>query len=109
MTDMKIGTDWLGTIFFLIFIALGIALFNTSLIFNGDSNTLIEATTYTDRRMAEQKVYVEQRTIELREEYMGITQRQSVYNRHLIFLTCIANKTIDECKQEQKELDQLQH
>lgn len=107
MADMKIGIGWLGTIFLLIILTLGITLLNTSLIFRGDSNTLKDSTTYTDQRMVEQKVYVDHRTLELREEYMGIAQRQDTSNRYLILLTCTAKKTMSKCKQEQKELDQL--
>ncbi|WP_353740750.1 hypothetical protein WHX55_15730 [Pseudomonas fluorescens] len=108
MADMKLGVGWLGTIFFLIVLCFGTTLFNTSLIYRGDSNTLQESTTYTDRRMAEQKVYVDQRSLELRAEYLGIARQQSTTNRHLIFLTCTAKKTVTECKKEQEELDQLQ-
>lgn len=108
MADMKVGVGWLGTIFFLIISTIGLSLFNTSLIFNGDSNTLKESTSYTDRRMVEQKVYVDQRTLDLREEYLGIARQQAISNRYLIFLTCTAKKTTSECKKEQKELDQLQ-
>lgn len=108
MADIKIGKGWLVTIFFLIALTLGFTALNTSLIFRGDTNTLNASTLYTDRRMAEQKVYVDQRSVELREEYMGITQRQGVSNRYLIFLTCTATHTVTECKKEQKELDQLQ-
>lgn len=108
MADMKIGVGWIGTIFFLIILTFGFTSYNTVMIFRGDSNTLKESTFYTDNRMAEQKVYVDQRTLELREEYMGIAQRQDTSNRYLILLTCTAKKTMSECEKEQKELDQLQ-
>ena len=108
MSDMKLGTGWLGTIFFLIFIALGMSFLNTSMIFSGDSNTLKESTNYTDSRMAEQKIYVDRRTLDLREEYLGIARQQSTTNRYLIFLTCTTKKTATECKKEQEALDQLQ-
>ncbi|MDR6913526.1 hypothetical protein J2X66_000373 [Pseudomonas sp. 3296] len=108
MADMKIGMGWLGTIFFLIALIFGLSLFSISLVFNGDSDTLKKSTAYTDQRIIEQKVYVDHRTLELREEYMGIAQRQDTSNRYLILLTCTAKKTMSECKQEQRELDQLQ-
>lgn len=108
MADMKVGMGWLGTIFFLIAFTFGFTLFNTSLIFNGDTKTLKESTTYTDSRMAEQKVYVDQRTLDLREEYLGIARQQATSNRYLILLTCTAKKTMSECKKEQEDLDQLQ-
>jgi hypothetical protein len=107
MADMKIGMGWLGTIFLLIILTLGFTSYNTVMIFRGDSNTLKESTLYIDRRMAEQKVYVDQRSIELKEEYMSIAQRQDIAIHHLIFLTCTTTHTFAECKQEQKELDQL--
>jgi hypothetical protein len=109
MADMKIGMGWLGTIFFLIALTFGFTIFNTSLIFNGDAKTLNESTSYTDRRMLEQKVYVDKRTLDLREEHLGIARQQAISNRYLILLTCTARKTISECRQEQEELDQLQH
>lgn len=108
MADMKIGTGWLGTIFFLIILTFGLTSYNAVMISRGDSNTLRESSLYTDKRMAEQKVYVDHRTLELREEYMSIAQRQDTSNRYLILLTCTAKKTMNECKKEQKELDQLQ-
>lgn len=108
MADIKIGVGWLNTIFFLIVIALGLSALNTSLIFKGDANTLKDSIAYTDRRMADQKVYVDQRSLELREEYLGIARQQSTTNRHLIFLSCTAKKTVSECKKDQEELDQLQ-
>jgi hypothetical protein len=109
MADTNIGSGWIKTIFFLIALSIGFSIFNTSLIFKGDANTLRESSSYTDRRMAEQKVYVEKRTLELREEYLGIARQQSTTNRYLIFLSCTAKKTTSECKKDQEELDQLQH
>ncbi|PBJ21656.1 hypothetical protein BSF44_35190 [Pseudomonas sp. ACN8] len=108
MADINIGKGWLGTFLFFILLSLAIGIFNTSQISNGDSHTLKESTSYTDRRMAEQKVYVDQRSLELREEYLGIARQQSTTNRYLIFLSCTTKKTTSECKQEQEELDQLQ-
>ncbi|WP_289140120.1 hypothetical protein [uncultured Pseudomonas sp.] len=108
MADMKLGMGWLGTIFFFIVLCLGITIFNTLLIFSGDTQTLKESTNYTDSRMTEQKVYVDQRTLDLREEYLGIARQQATSNRYLILLTCTAKKTMSECKKEQEELDQLQ-
>ncbi|MBK3455163.1 hypothetical protein NHF39_13540 [Pseudomonas proteolytica] len=108
MADMKLGMGWLGTIFFFIVLCLGITIFNTSLIFSGDAKTLKGSTTYTDSRMAEQKVYVDQRTLDLREEYLGIARQQATSNRYLILLTCTAKKSMSECKKAQEELDQLQ-
>jgi hypothetical protein len=102
MTSIRAGSGWLGTIFFLIVLCLGISAFNTSLIFNGDARTLRESITYTERK-------IDHRTIELREEYMGITRQQAKTNRYLIYLTCTAKKTTSECRKEQEELDQLQH
>jgi hypothetical protein len=108
MADMKIGVGWIGTIFFLIILTFGFTSYNTVMIFRGDSNTLKESTLYTDNRMAEQKVYVDQRTLDLRQEYLGIARQQAISNRYLIFLTCTAKKTTSECKKEQEELDQFQ-
>ena len=108
MADIKIGSGWLKAIFFFIALTLALSAFNTSQIFNGDAHTLKESTTYTDRRMAEQKVYVDQRSLELREEYLGIARQQSTTNRYLIFLSCTAKKTTSECKKDQDKLDQLQ-
>lgn len=107
MDDIKIGMGWLGTIFLFIFLTFGLTSYNTVMVFRGDSNTLKESTLYTDRRMAEQKVHVDQRSIELKEEYIGIAQRQDFAIHQLIFLTCTATHAFAECKKEQKELDQL--
>jgi hypothetical protein len=108
MADIKIGAGWLNTIFFLIALTIGFSLFNTSLIFKGDVKTLNESIAYTDRRMTDQKEYVDQRSRKLQEQYLGIAHEQTTTNRHLIFLTCTTKKIVSKCKKDQEELDQLQ-
>jgi hypothetical protein len=109
MANIKVGWGWLVTIFFLIALTFGLSLYNTSLILSGDTKTLNESIAYTDRRMTDQKDYVDQRSRKLQEQYLGIAHGQATTNRHLIFLTCMTKKTATECRTEQEELDQLQH
>lgn len=108
MTDTKTRKGWLRIIFFLTIIAIGLSILNTSLILNDGTSTLKAAIAYTDRRVADQRAYADQRTLELREEYLGIARQQATSNRYLIFLSCTAREISSKCKEEQEELDQLQ-